>query len=108
MDSIEEDSVDFQIDDFQSTKDDLFLLRYTDMLARRRDLGHLLQTISDSLAEELEKRDSLLMERDFLQLTIQQLLERISPGNVDVKTGKKKKKSVFAKPNISRKMFESI
>eukprot|EP00949_MAST-11_sp_MAST-11-sp1_P003070 g3070.t1 len=104
----EDDGDDDSPELFQSSRKDLLKMRSVELQARERELTDLLHAKSNELAQRLEARDDLQQNRDFLRLTIQQLLERIAPGNVDITTGKQKNKNFYAKPNIRRKMFDSL
>ena len=97
-----------RVKEFQCSKEELLLLRNIDLKGRVRDLEVLLSQLSERVTAALTKKNELLSQTEILDITIGQLMERISPGTINIKTGKHKKGRSFPKPNTNRKHFDKL
>ena len=97
-----------RVKEFQCSKAELLLLRNIDLKGRVRDLEVLLSQLSERVTAALTKKNELLSQTEILDITIGQLMERISPGTINIKTGKHKKGRSFPRPNTNRKHFDKL
>ena len=97
-----------RVQEFQCDREELLQLRRVDLESRVRDLEVLLSQLSGTIMEALTSQGELTSQTEILDITIGQLMERISPGNLDVKTGSHKKGRSFPKPNTTRKFFDRL
>ena len=95
-----------RVQEFQCNREELLRLNRGDMERRVRDLDVLLLQLSTELTTALTEQSELCSETEILDITIGQLMERISPGHINIKNGSHKKGRSFPKPNTTRKFFD--
>lgn len=95
--------------EFQCDRDSLLRLRRLDLKARIVALELLLEQVSGDVMVTLQDAANVEESASILRITAAQLIERINPGGVDIKTGGKKKVGWrWASKNTVRKHFESL
>ena len=97
-----------RVQEFQCDESELRQLRRVDLESRVRDLEVLLSQLSESVTEALTENSELHSKTEFLDITISQLMERISPGHINIKTGAHKKGRTFPQRNTTRKHFDKF
>jgi hypothetical protein len=97
-----------RVQEFQCSKQELLKLRNIDLKSRVRDLEVLLSQLSEKVMIGLTLHNELLSSTEILDITIGQLMERISPGHINIKTGNHGKGRSFPKPNTNRKHFDKF
>ena len=91
--------------EFQCNKQELMQLRNVELKSRIRDLEVLLSQLSNTMMETMMESSELMSQTEILDITIGQLMERLDPGNINIKTGAHKKGRSYPKPNTTRKFF---
>ena len=91
--------------EFQCDKKELMQLRNVELKSRIRDLEVLLSQLSNTMMETMMESSELISQTEILDITIGQLMERLDPGNINIKTGAHKKGRSYPKPNTTRKFF---
>jgi len=77
--------------EFQCDKKELMQLRNVELKSRIRDLEVLLSQLSNTMMETMMESSELISQTEILDITIGQLMERLDPGNINIKTGAHKK-----------------
>jgi hypothetical protein len=91
--------------EFQCNKTELMQLRNVELKSRIRDLEVLLSQLSNTMMDAMMESSELMSQTEILDITIGQLMERLDPGNINIKTGAHKKGRSYPKPNTTRKFF---
>ena len=73
--------------EFQCDKKELMQLRNVELKSRIRDLEVLLSQLSNTMMETMMESSELISQTEILDITIGQLMERLDPGNINIKTG---------------------
>ncbi len=97
-----------RVKEFQCSREELLKLRNVDLKGRGCDLEVLLSQLSERVTSALTKNNELSSQTEILDITIGQLMERISPGHINIQTGNHKKGRSFPKPNTNRKHFDKL
>ena len=98
-----------RVREFQCKLEELERLSSTSLETRALALESLLHQISNDLMKSFTVTDELEESAGLLRITAQQLIERINPGGIDIRTGGQKKKGwAWAPRNTTRKHYTSM
>jgi hypothetical protein len=98
-----------RVKEFQCDRNNLLKLRHVELETRVVALESLLGQISGDVMATLQDAADVEESVSILRITAKQLIERINPGGINIKTGGKKKKGWrWAPKNTVRKHFDTL